>query len=304
MSSTVKPHVALIACNLVWAINYPIYKLLMPHYITPLSMTTLTLVVAAIFGLSTLPFSHPEKVDKKDVLIIIGAALLMGVCRKLFLITGLSLTSPIDASIIITVGPILVLIISAIMRIDKLSTGKIIGVTLGMAGTIMVILFSGKTGSAHGGMLGNLIILFSALSTAVYMVFFKKLIAKYRPLTVLIWLYCSAAIVILPFGLDSVIHTDLSAMHGKVLWAFLFVLLVPTFLPNLMLVYSLKFVSPTVSSMYTYLQPVAATLLAMAMGLDKPTWIDAVGALVVFAGVMMVIRSYKTSSISPITHFH
>ena len=52
--------------------------------------------------------------------------------------------------------------------------------------------------------------------------------------------------------------------------------------------------SPTVSSIYTYIQPVLAIILSVAMGLDRLHWDTVVFAAVIFTGVALVIRSYNT----------
>jgi len=71
------------------------------------------------------------------------------------------------------------------------------------------------------------------------------------------------------------------------------VLTVPTYLPNLMLNYALKSVPATVSSIYTYLQPVLAIAISVGMGLDKLHADTVVFALVIFVGVALVLRSYS-----------
>ncbi len=66
------------------------------------------------------------------------------------------------------------------------------------------------------------------------MVWFKKLISKYRVTTVLRWVYCFAALIMFPFGGYDIVHTDYAAMDTHIVLAALFVLTVPTYLPNLM----------------------------------------------------------------------
>jgi len=136
-------------------------------------------------------------------------------------------------------------------------------------------------------------IMLCACATALYMVWFKALVARYRITTVLRWVYCVAAVVALPFGLKEIIHTDYAAIAGHALFPTLFVLTVPTYLPNLMLNYALKSVPATVSSIYTYLQPVLAIAISVGMGLDKLHADTVVFALVIFVGVGLVLRSYS-----------
>jgi drug/metabolite transporter (DMT)-like permease len=97
----------------------------------------------------------------------------------------------------------------------------------------------------------------------------------------------------LPFGIDSVLTIDVSEMSTTILLATLFVLIVPTYLPNLLLNYSLRVVAPTVSSVYSYIQPVVAIAITIAMGLEPLHTDTILFALIVFIGVGMVVQSYK-----------
>ena len=122
---------------------------------------------------------------------------------------------------------------------------------------------------------------------------FKDLVSKYRVSTLLRWFYCISALLMLPIGAHDIVTTDLSAMDTKIILASLFVLIVPTYLPNLLLNYSLRFVAPTVTSVYSYLQPVVAIALAVAMGLDRLRLDTVLFALIIFIGVGLVIGSYR-----------
>ena len=299
MKNATKAYLALGACNAIWAMDYPFYKIIMPHYVSPLTMVTTAVVVAALLSLTTLPFSKHETVEPKDRLKLIGAALLAAVLRKVFLMEGLARTSPIDGAIIDTVSPIIVLIISVIIHIERFSPGKLIGVILGMGGAIMAILFGASDAHGASDIRGNLMVLMCAFVSALYLIWFKSVVAKYSPLTVMRWVYCFGALFILPFGLHDVIHTDYSSFTTQAWWAYLFVILIPTFGPNLLLAWSLKFVQPTASSMFSYLQPIGAATISVAMGLDKLHWDTGIAAIVIFTGVYLVIRSYSDHRAAP-----
>ena len=274
----VKSHLALLLCNIIWACDYPFYNLVLSKYVAPIALVTASLCAAALFSLVPLLWSKARPIARKDIKTMIGAALLIGVIRKVLLMYGLSRTSPIDGSIIDTITPLLVLLIS---------------VVLGMAGAVGVVLLGASGGHTHSGLVGNLMIAGCALATSCYMVWFKKLIARYDVVTMLRWVYCLAALMVLPFGARELVHTDFAAMDTDILLATLFVVFVPTYVPNLLLNYSLKYVQPTVSSIYTYLQPVLAVVLSVAMGLDRLHLDTALCALVIFFGVGLVIRSYR-----------
>ena len=287
-----KPHLALLVCNVLWAMDYPFYNIVLPHYVHPMAMVSASLVATALFSLVPLLWQKAEKVERADIRKLIGAALLIGVLRKVFIMYGLSMTSPIDGSIIDTIVPLLVLLLSVLLGMDRFTKLKIAGLVLGMAGAVAVVLAGASSSHQHSHLWGNVMILLCACVTSLYMVWFKRLIAKYRITTVLRWLYCAAAVMALPFGIGPIVHADFAAIARHALFPTLFVLTVPTYVPNLMLNYALKTVQPTVSSIYTYLQPVLAIAISVGMGLDKLHADTVIFALVIFVGVGLVLRSY------------
>lgn len=294
ISKTISAHLALILCNVVWACDYPLYNLTLGRYISPLAMTSASLGVAALWSLLPLLWEKVEKIEPSDRIKIFGAAMLMGIVRKLCMMFGLSQTSPIDGSIISTTTPLLVLILSVAVGLEHFTKMRVSGLLLGMAGAIATILSSSS--HAHSGVIGNILIFTSSCVSATYLVFFKRLVTKYHITTLLRWIYCSSAIIMLPIGAHDIITTDFEAMSPEVIFAALFVLIVPTYLPNLLLNYSLKFVAPTISSIYAYLQPIVAIALAIIMGLDTIHLDIVLFALVIFVGVGMVTYSYQRES--------
>ena len=258
-----------------------------------MAMVLASLVVAALLSWIPRIWEPKESIERKDWGIIVVAALLMGVTRKLMMMFGLSRTSPIDGSIIATTVPLIVLVVSVIARIDRLSARKVVGLMIGLTGAVAVVLTSSVPAHAESELWGNVMMVCSGVVTALYMVFFKRLVAKYRITTLLRAIYTISAVVMLPIGIKSVVQSDFVGMDTHLWLAAAFVLIVPTYLPNLLLNYSLRYLQPTVSSTYTYIQPVLAVALSVAMGLDRLHVDTILFALVLFAGVWMVILSYK-----------
>ena len=289
----IRAHIALVGCNIVWACDYPFYNLLLGKYIEPLAMVTASLVVATALSWLPLLWQKWEDIQRKDWWLIIFAAVLMGVLRKMLMMFGLSRTSPIDGSIIATLVPIIVLIVSVIGRIDMFTPRKVLGLILGFAGAAAVVVTSHSPSHVNSEMWGNVMMICSGVVTALYMVFFKRLASKYRITTILRAIYTISAILLLPVGIDSVVEIDFKDMTPALWGAAAFVLIVPTYLPNLLLNYSLRCLAPTVSSTYTYIQPVLAVALSVAMGLDRLHADTVLFAAFLFFGVWLVISSYK-----------
>lgn len=291
-----RPHLALILCNIIWAMDYPFYALVLGKYLEPLPMVTAALTATALMSLVPLAWEPAERVEPQDKRLLVGAALLIGVIRKLLMMYGLSRTSPIDGSIINTIGPLLVLTISAALGFDRFTKRKIMGLLLGMGGAVAVIAIGGSAKHEHSDMVGNLLIFGAACTSAGYMVGFKRLVSRYKVTTVMRWIYCSAALMILPFGAESLMHTNFAALHGRTLVAALFVIFIPTYLPNLMLNYALRNVAPTITSIYGYLQPILAIAISVVMKLDHLHLETIIFAMIIFTGVWLVITSYRRRS--------
>ena len=101
----------------------------------------------------------------------------------------------------------------------------------------------------------------------------------------------------LPIGAHDILSTDFGTMDTKIILASLFVLIVPTYVPNLLLNYSLRSVAPSVTSIYAYIQPIVAIALSVAMGLDKPKFDTLIFAVIIFIGVGLVVKGGKMQNV-------
>ena len=75
-------HLALLVCNVLWAMDYPFYNIVLPHYVHPMAMVSASLVATALFSLVPLLWQKAEKVERADIRKLIGAALLIAYCAR------------------------------------------------------------------------------------------------------------------------------------------------------------------------------------------------------------------------------
>ena len=114
MNKVLKAHLTLILVNVVYAANYLVAKGIMPDYIGPSGFIVYR-VTGAVILFFIIKTRVKETIEKKDW-IKLGLAGLFGVAiNQLLFFNGLNLTSPINASIIMTSNPIMVLIISHLL---------------------------------------------------------------------------------------------------------------------------------------------------------------------------------------------
>lgn len=292
-------YLALLGCNLLWAMDYPLYHILLPRHLHPVVLLAAALLMTALLALIPL-LRHPvEPVERRDIPTLLGAAILLGVLHKGLMMCGLSRTSPIDGAIINTAGPLIVLLLSVLWGLDHLTKRKVAGLCLGITGAIGVILWGGDEAHEKSDLIGNLMVVGSVTATAVYTVWLKKLLAKYRVTTILMWVYCLAAALVLPFGIATLLREEVQPWDGRTIAAFVIVMCLLTYLPNFLYNMALKRTKPVETSIFGYLQPVAAIALSVLLGLDRLHLDTLFFALVIFVGIALVIGSYAKGKSLP-----
>ena len=196
-------HLAMLGANLLWGVMSPMSKaVLQSGLVGPLSLTTLRMVgAAAAFWILSL-FTRREHVTPHDLALLFFASLFGVTLNQGFFITGVSLTSPIDASVVTTTTPIITMILAALYLKEPITSKKVMGIFMGAVGALILILSAdaAHTGENAGGMTGNILCLMAELCFATYCVVFKDLIGRYSPVTLMKWMFTYAAICCIPFS--------------------------------------------------------------------------------------------------------
>ena len=142
-----------------------------------------------------------ERVARKDLARLWLCGLTGVTVNQLLFFNGLAATSPVHASIIMTINPVLVLLISAALLGTAITARKVLGIALGAAGAITLLLNSGGGGlESHASWQGDLMVLLNAASYGVYLVIVKPLMSKYRPITVISWVFLFGGLMSFPVG--------------------------------------------------------------------------------------------------------
>lgn len=283
----------MIGAETMWGLMAPIGKFILSGaVITPLLMTDFRMIGAAcLFWIASL-FTQPEHVNHKDMLSLFFAALFGIVFNQGTYIFGLGMTSPINASIVTTSLPILTMVIAAIYLREPITGKKLLGVFMGAVGALLLIL-SGQpmSGGQSGSIGGDLLCLFAQFCFSLYLVFFKGLIGKYSPITLMKWMFTYASICLIPFSYTEIVQLDWRLLDYKVIAGLVMVVFCATFISYLLIPIGQKNLRPTVTSMYNYLQPIVASILAVAWGMDSFNALKIVAVILVFSGVFFVTQS-------------
>lgn len=286
-----KIHGALVFANLIYGANYSIAKAVMPHYIKPFGFIFARVVFGTIlFWLFSAATRNKEIVSRKDIPLL-GLCGFLGVAaNQLLFFSGLNLTSPINASLIITIIPLILLPIAAIQLKEKITTRKVLGVMLGLSGAALLITNKNSISFENSGLAGDLMIILNATSYAFYLVLVKPLMQKYKAQTVVKWVFFFGMLFVIPFGWQDFALTDWSNLPAEAWLAIVYVVLFTTFFAYLLSTWALKFISSSIVAVYAYVQPVFASIIAVWMGQDSFTAEKGIYSLLIFAGVYLVSR--------------
>jgi len=291
-----KAHLAMIGSTLLFALNIPIAKsLLVAGDVHPVGLTMMRFVTAtAGFWMLSL-FLPQERVRKADQLKLFLAALLGVSLNQLPFIIGLNNTSPVDASIIITLSPIFVMLIAAMALKEPITTKKVAGVLLGACGAVLVVLFSHHNQPGASTLWGNLLVFSTTLAYASYLVYMKPLTATYGTVTLMKWIFLYGTLTTLPFCYQYIYI--LPEASATTYLGILYTIVGATFLTYLLVPVALKTLRPTVVGTYNYAQPVIASFVALMLGQDRFSWDKPVSLLLVIAGVYFVILSKSRAQV-------
>jgi len=289
-----KAHLAVLGANVIFGLNFVIAKSIMPLWLEPRAIIVLRVVGAsAIFWLVD-AFFVQEKVAKVDLRRMFFAAIFGVALNQILFFEGLNLTTPINASIIMVGTPIFVLLMAHFLIHDKISWPKAIGISLGFAGAAYLILRNGHINLSSETTIGNILVFVNAVSYALFLVLVKPLMAFYRPLTVMKWVFTFGMIFVIPVSLKQISEANFSVIPFHIWLSIGYVVLFTTVIAYFLNNYSLRKVSPSVTSSYIYLQPMIATLVAVYSGKDILNLTEIIASSFIFAGVYFVNKTGKS----------
>lgn len=260
--------------------------------LSPMILFTMrALVAGSMFWMAS--FIRPEKVERGDLLKIAGAGVLGIFLPQLTFLYGITMTTPVDLSVVGTITPILTMFFAAIFLKEPITWKKVTGVVVSFGGVVWLILQSVAMGGGANASqpLGIALCIANCTVFALYLGTCRSLTEKYSPITMMKWMFLVSFLLSLPFTLPQVSHTDFGTVSTKAWLEVGFLIVFATFVAYFLIPVGQKRIRPTLVSMYGYVQPIIATSVAIATGMDRLTVTKVMAALLVFAGVWIVNQS-------------
>lgn len=275
-----------------WGLMAPLGKDAMTHGIDGIDMVTFRVLGGAVLFWFTSLFIKREHVPMRDKLRFAGAGLFGLVCNQCCYTIGLSITSPINASIVTTSMPIFAMLLSALILKEPITGKKAGGVLLGFSGALMLIMTSAAAMSDKvGDIRGDLLCLAAQFSFALYLSLYNPLIKKYNVFTINRWMFLWASLMIVPFTSVHVAEIEWTTVPVKTWLEVGYVVFCGTYLGYILTMLGQRTLRPTVVSVYNYVQPIVSVIGSIILGVSILQWSQALAVVLVFSGVWLVTKS-------------
>jgi drug/metabolite transporter (DMT)-like permease len=274
---------ALIIANIIWGFAPPIFKLSLEN----IPLFTLAFLRFYFASILLLPFTSISKtLPKKDLMLF----LLTGFCgiflSIVFFFLGLKYAPAINASIIASSAPIFLYAFSIFILKEKNNPKVIIGMFISLFGVLIIIgqpLFQAFKWSE---IIGNIFFLLAMLTNLIHSILSKKLTIKYLPRNITYWSFLIGSFFYLPFFIyEFYTYNPFLNIDNRGITGLIFGIFLSSALAYYLFEYGIEKIKLSEIGLFSYIDPITATIAAMLILGEKITGIFILGSIFVFSGI-------------------
>lgn len=286
----IEAHSAVLAANVIFGLGVPVTKLLLDNWVSPMAyMATRCIGAAAIFWFISL-FMPREKVAPRDLLTIMVGGLLGFVISQTLTAWALNFTTPVYFSLIATLTPVATMLCAALFIGERITSRKAVGVLIGVIGALLMVFMGWQGGTGRNDLLGIGLAVLSLLTWAVYLIITRSVSTKYSAVTQMKWVFLVSTVAVLPFSWCDLCGATLYSAGWQ--WSgvleMAFIVVFATVAGYFAIPFAMRYLQATTVSVYTNLQPIVASLVAILLSQDVLTWDKPVALILVLLSAWMV----------------
>lgn len=284
----------LVFANLFFGANFSFYVSLTRYYLDFEQIFMLQVLSGAVFFIPFALFSRTSyRIPWRDAGNILVVTLLVVYGWMYLLLRGSSYTSPIDASVIATLGPAFTLIADHIMHPRKYIAVRVVGIVCALVGAGLLIFGDGFVLTHGSRAYGNALVLAAVVAIAVNTVLIKPQLERFGTLVVMGWYSIIGLAVTAPFFWRYIAHTDFLRLPLQGQAELAYILILGTVLPMYLLYRGTEKLTSVHTALYRYIQPFTAGVLAVWRGQAHFTTLNLAAMIFIFAGIILVVVGYK-----------
>jgi drug/metabolite transporter (DMT)-like permease len=251
---------------------------------------TLTLVrsviSALVMGLILLPRRDPLRLLREERKMLLFLSFLAIPINQFLFLFGMRYTTASNAALLYATTPILVLVFSRLFLKERLTGKKIVGVVLGFAG-VMTVIFERGISASMEYLLGNMLIGLAVMAWGLYTVFGKRLIVKYGAVEATSLTLIIGTLMFIPIGIIPTIRFPFETLTTSSWMAILYLAIITSVLSYFLWYFALGRAEASKVALFTNLQPIITTILAVVLLGQGVTVPFVVGGIVALAGVVI-----------------
>ena len=201
---------------------------------------------------------------------------------------GLHYTSVSHSAVIVGMGPIYTLVLAVLLRQERATWHKAIGMAIAFTG-IAVLASEGGISAHLPSLLGDAITMTGSIGFAIYAVLGKRVADEYNALTMTAYNQFAGALVLLPLGIHQAWKVGPTGNWAAVPWqawtAILYMGLFGSAVAYVLYYWLLRYLEASQLSAFTYLLPVLASILGILMLGEQGSWTQVSGGSLALFGV-------------------
>jgi len=276
----------LLATVVIWSLNFTVTKYALNHGFKPLAYSGVRFSAAAlIFIALTWTKERSFRLRGKDIPFMVGAALIGIFVNQVTFVYGTKLTTATTVALIFGTLPIMTALFAAIGGIERLHTRFWLAAALSFCGVCLVA-FGAKNGIS-GDLWGYLLAMIGAATWAAYSVAISPLMRHYTASRISAWALTIGAIPLLGAGAPQLVHQNYGGLSNLVWLAYVFAVLGPLCVTNLLWFNAIERVGPSRASLYANLQPFLGAIFALLILSESMTPVQVAGGLLIATGIIL-----------------
>jgi drug/metabolite transporter (DMT)-like permease len=285
---------SLAAMLAMWSFNYVAGKTAL-RYFDGLTLGAFRIEIA---GLILFPIyflrRNRSRLTRRDVWTLSYLGWLL-CANQLFFTVGLAFTTSGHSAMILAIGPILVLLLARAMKIEALTTAKIVGMALAFTGAAILAAENGFDLRRSPTLSGDLLTLLGTTCFTVYVVLSKKVAGRYDSLEMNAVNFFASAIVLLPLAIFLALHFDWKSVPREGWMGLLYMAAISSVAAYTLFYWALRYMEASRVAAVNYFQPIGAILVAALFLGEVPTRHLLLGGVLILLGVYLAERAKSSA---------
>lgn len=279
---------------LIWAVNFSVVKVALREF-TPHAFNGPRLSLASLALLFFLWKKEGRpSLRREDWLKVIVLGLVGNTLYQTLFINGISQTTASTTSLVMTMTPIFIALMSAIFIHERIHWAGWAGIFLSFGGLYLVLFGPALDFNLAGQELqGNLLILLGNLCWATYTVFSKPLLRRFSPLKLTTLTLASGTLFYLPLAGRELFRLPWASLSRSSWLALLFSAFFAIALSYVIWYSSVRRVGNTKTGIYGNITPVFTVFFAHFFLGEGVTFFQVVGAAIIFFGFYLTRSGYR-----------